>query len=221
MHSSAQPHAGTDPAGATEGRVLNWGWGYDLMEWIFDRLVVRGKLREMRRRTVELAGVGPGDAVLDVGCGTGTLALAVQERVGGTGRVAGIDPGVQQIARARSKAARRGLPVDFRVGVIERLPFPDASFQVVLSTIMMHHLPDDLKRRGLVEIARVVGPGGRVAVADFKAPDSRGQDGPGAVPDLPRLIAEAGFSRVQTRDLRMPWVPAHPRVVEIVAGVKG
>ncbi len=77
--------------------------------------------------------------MLDVGCGTGTLALEAQKHVGAMGHVAGIDPGIQQIARARSKAARCHVPTDFQVGVIEHLPFPDQTFDVVLSTLMMHH----------------------------------------------------------------------------------
>ena len=59
------------------------------------------------------------------------------------------------------------MPIEFQIGVIERLPFPDQTFDVVLSTLMMHHLPDPLKRQGLSEIARVLKPGGRLVIADF------------------------------------------------------
>jgi SAM-dependent methyltransferase len=154
--------------------------------------------------------------VLDVGCGTGTLAIEAQQRLGPAGRVFGIDPAPEQIARARAKAARRQLPIDFRIGVIEQLPFPDQSLDVVLSTIMMHHLPDDLKQRGLFEIARVLRPGGRLVIADFK----RKEQSPGAaapfgaghagVQDLTALVENAGFSQIETEEMRFPRFPHVP-----------
>src|ERR1051325_4520904 len=176
MHSFAQHrHENSDGQSSkiTKGLILDTGWRYDLMEWLFDTFLFRGKLRELRQRTVELADIQPGVKVLDVGCGTGTLALEVALRVGGAGQVVGIDPGTQQIARARTRAARRNLPVQFQIGVIERLDFADQTFDVVLSTIMMHHLSDTLKRQGLAEIFRLLKPEGRLVVADFKRPEER------------------------------------------------
>ncbi|MEP7288578.1 MAG: methyltransferase domain-containing protein [Chloroflexota bacterium] len=209
MHSFARHQhskSGEESTKATRGLILNSGWRYDLIGWYCDTFLFRGKLRELRQRTATLARLQPGDAVLDVGCGTGTLALEVQQRVGTTGRVVGIDPGTQQIARARSKAARRNLPTDFQIGVIEHLPFPDQTFDVVLSTIMMHHLGDGLKRQGLAEIARVLKPGGRLVIADFKRPEER-QSQPvrfGSVRDLPGFVEDAGFSLVETEDMSFP-----------------
>jgi ubiquinone/menaquinone biosynthesis C-methylase UbiE len=107
-----------------------------------------------------------GETVLDVGCGTGALALVVKEQVGLTGLVYGIDPSSQMIAYARSKAARRNLSIDYRLEVVEQLAFPDRSFDLVLCTWMIHHLPADDKRRGLAEIARVLKPGGRLLLVD-------------------------------------------------------
>ncbi len=180
------------------------------MGWFCDTFLYRGKLQELRLRTANLARLQPGEEVLDVGCGTGTLAIEVQQRVGPTGHVFGIDPGAKQIARARAKAARRHLPIDFQVGVIERLPFPDQTFDAVLSTIMMHHLGDGLKRQGLAEIVRVLKPGGRVVIADFNRPEEH-QDKPvrfGSVRDLPGLVQDAGFSQMETEVMPFPQFPA-------------
>ncbi|HYL43854.1 MAG TPA: class I SAM-dependent methyltransferase [Ktedonobacteraceae bacterium] len=197
------------PLKETQGHVIDWGWRYDLLLW-WSNLQSRGKWHELQRRITDLAQFQPGETVLDVGCGTGTLALKAYARVGATGRVSGIDPGPKQIARARSKARRAGLPIDFQVGVIEQLAFPDQSFDVVLSTFMMHVLPDDLKRQGLAEIARVLKPGGRLLVVDFKRPEEH-QDqsdrpvhtGPwnSGVQDQAAFLKEAGFSQLESGEI--------------------
>jgi ubiquinone/menaquinone biosynthesis C-methylase UbiE len=187
-----------------------------MMSWFFDTILFRGQVRELRRRTAALARIQSGDNVLDVGCGTGELAMEVQHRVGPAGRVAGIDPGTQQIARARWKAARRRVPIDFRIGVIEQLPFTNQSFDVVLSTLMMHHLPAGLKRQGLAEIARVLKPGGRLIIADFtRKKDRQGlaarfHAGGSSVQDLIALVQDAGFSQVETEEMRPPRFSAFP-----------
>jgi ubiquinone/menaquinone biosynthesis C-methylase UbiE len=224
MHSFAQHHhnkPGEVSTKKTKGLVLDTGWRYDLMEWFFDTFLFRGKLRELRQRTAGLARIQPGEEVLDVGCGTGTLALEVAPRVGATGRVFGIDPGDRQIARARFKAARHNLPIEFQVGVIEHLDFPDQTFNVVLSTIMMHHLSDTLKRQGLAEIARVLKPGGRLVIADFaqaslgQRPEERPTQpvrfgaGGSRIQDLAALVRDAGFSQVETEEMQLPRFPAH------------
>ncbi|HLY25535.1 MAG TPA: methyltransferase domain-containing protein [Aggregatilineales bacterium] len=209
MHSFARhQHSKSGEASpkATKGLILNDGLRYDLFGWFCDTFLFRGKLREIRQRTANLARLQPGEKVLDVGCGTGTLAIEVQQRVGAAGHVVGIDPGTQQIARARYKAARRNLPIDFQIGVIEHLPFPDQTFDVVLSTIMMHHLGDGLKRQGLAEISRVLKPGGRLVIADFKRPEERPSQPArfGSVRDLPGFVNEAGFLQVETEDMPFP-----------------
>ena len=219
MHSFARHrHNSADkaPTKETKGLVLSGGWRYDLMEWYHDTFSFRGQLRELRQRTATMARLQPGDAVLDVGCGTGTLALEVARRVGSAGRVAGIDPGTEQIARARAKATRRHLPIEFQVGVIEQLPFPDATFDVVLSTLMIHHVPAPIKRQGLAEIARVLKPGGRLVMADFTRRQERAgraarfHAGGSSVQDLVALVSDAGFDQVETEELQPPRFSAFP-----------
>lgn len=145
--------------------------------------------------------------MLDVGCGTGTLAMSMARRVGRAGRVVGIDPGTEQIARTRSKAARRNLPIEFQIGVIEQLAFPNQTFDVVLSTLMMHHLPAPLKRQGLAEIARVLKPGGRLVIADFKCKQERQgraarfHAGGSSMQDLAALVKDAGFEHLEMEEM--------------------
>jgi ubiquinone/menaquinone biosynthesis C-methylase UbiE len=211
MKSFSHRHGGShggDTAPETRGRLLDQGWRYDLEAWFADTFVLGGALRNLRQRVVALAELGDGQAVLDVGCGTGTLAIAAAALVGAAGRVAGIDPAPRQIARARSKARRAGVSVDFRMGVIEALPFSEGSFDVVTSTLVMHHLPEDLKRQGLAEMARVLKPGGRLVLADFTR--SQGHDDtsahPGAgetgIQDQPELMRGAGFTGVEGEEVR-------------------
>jgi ubiquinone/menaquinone biosynthesis C-methylase UbiE len=210
LHSQPGKASGKATATGTKGLILNGGWRYDLMRWFCDAFLFRGQIHQLRQRTAILAQLQPGAAVLDVGCGTGTLAMEVARRWS-AGRVAGIDPSTEQIARARKKAARRNVPIEFQVGVIEQLPFPEATFDVVFSTLMMHHLPAPLKRQGLSEIARVLKPGGRLVIADFTHKQERtGQTahfhaGGSRMQDLAVLVKDAGFERMETEEMR----PAH------------
>lgn len=196
-----------EQAPATAGRLIRWAKYYDPCVSI----LTLGQRARIRQATVAKAEIQAGATVLEVGCGTGDVALAAKRRAGAGGTVYGIDPAPEMIAVARAKAARAGLALDFQVGVIEALAFPDASFDVVLSSLMMHHLPGDLKRRGLAEIARVLKPGGRLLIVDAKRPTTRVAQAlttlmlHGAlregIQDLPALLHEAGFVQVQAGDL--------------------
>jgi demethylmenaquinone methyltransferase/2-methoxy-6-polyprenyl-1,4-benzoquinol methylase/phosphoethanolamine N-methyltransferase len=150
----------------THGRLIRWARSYDVL----NRVLFLGRERAFRQKVVDLAGVSPGDTVLDVGCGTGTLTMVAKERAGPNGEVHGIDAASEMIREAQRKADRDGLDVRFQTALIEDLPFPDESVDVVLSSLMLHHLPPDLKRRGVAEIARVLRPGGRLFAVDFDPP---------------------------------------------------
>jgi ubiquinone/menaquinone biosynthesis C-methylase UbiE len=201
MAHHTHSHSMEQPA-QTEGTLIRWAPYYDFTV----NLVTLGKARALRKMTVAQALIKPGDSVLDVGCGTGEVTLLAKTRAK-EGKVYGIDPAPEMIAVARSKAARKKLDVDFRLGVIEALPFPDASLDVVTSSLMMHHLPEELKVRGLAEIYRVLKPGGRLLIADFMRPTgsflnhlfiafTRHQGLKSGVEDLQRLLKNAGFSQI-------------------------
>jgi ubiquinone/menaquinone biosynthesis C-methylase UbiE len=81
------------------------------------------------------------------------------------------------IARAAAKASKAGAAVDFRVAVVESLPYPDARFDVVLSTLMLHHLPRAAREQGVREMRRVLRPGGRVLAVDFGRGNVRAKRG--------------------------------------------
>jgi ubiquinone/menaquinone biosynthesis C-methylase UbiE len=160
--------AGPEEAPRTRGAVMN------RMAPFYDfgcRLIGFGPA--FRARTLAYAALAPGERVLDVGCGTGVLTRLAAQAVGPAGEVVGLDPSARMIAVARRNAAREGAHVVFRIGVIERLPFPDTSFDAVLSSLMFHHLPPDLKRDGLREVYRVLRPGGRLLAVDLDRPGNR------------------------------------------------
>jgi len=171
---------------------------YDLMLWVASR----GRERAFRDRQVDLARIAPGEAVLDVGCGTGSLAIAAARRVGEGGVVHGVDPSAELLARACKKARRARVEVTFGVATGEALPLPDASFDVVLSTLVFHHLSHDTLRASVAEIRRVLKPGGRMLAVDIGGPqdDRRTLHGPrgsrvpfdldGIATRLPRLGLE-------------------------------
>ena len=188
---------------ATKGLVLRRAqarW-YDLLA----AALTLGRDRQLRERLAGLARLTPGESVLDVGCGTGTLALTAKRAVGDAGSVVGVDASPDMIALATAKASRSGAAVAFRPAAAERLPFADATFDVVLSTLMLHHLPAPVRRVCVLEALRVLRPGGRMLVVDFSAPSnrrggllSRLHRHGGVPPDaIAALLGEAGFGVVE------------------------
>lgn len=152
----------------TTGTTLHNASQYD----IHSRILGLGINSYNSRMIIETAKIRPGDKVLDVGCGSGNLTLTAKKYAGPSGSVYGIDAAPEMIAVAREKAQRNELRAIFEVGLIEQLPFPDAMFDVVISRLVIHHLPDELKRRGFAEFFRVLKPGGRIFMADFRPPSN-------------------------------------------------
>ena len=128
--------------------------------------------RTIKRRVLARAAIASGEQVLDVGCGTGTLALAAAAAAPGV-TVTGLDADASILARARGKAAAAGLEIAFDEGMSTALPYEDESFDLVLTTLFFHHLPDDAKRQTAAELVRVLRPGGRLVVGDLGRPPTR------------------------------------------------
>ncbi len=113
----------------------------------------------------ELGRLAPGERVLDLGSGAGTDSLIAAQMVGEHGHVTGIDMTPQMLAKARAAAAEMGASnVDFVESEAERLPFPEGSFDVVISNGVIDLIPD--KDAVFSELFRVLGPGGRIQIAD-------------------------------------------------------
>jgi ubiquinone/menaquinone biosynthesis C-methylase UbiE len=122
-----------------------------------------------KRRVLERAALVEGERVLDLACGTGTLALAAARSLPGL-RVTGVDGDPAILARARAKAGRE---VTFDQGLSTELPYEDESYDVVLSTLFFHHLSDQAKVDSAEEVRRVLRPAGRVVIGDVGRPQDR------------------------------------------------
>jgi len=162
------------------------------------------------RQIAELAEIREGDRVLDVGCGTGTLGIREKEMAGDKGYVAGIDASKQMISIAQEKVTKKNTDVDFKPGLIEDIPYDDNYFDVVTSSMMTHHLPLSLKKKGFQEVFRVLKPEGHFLLVDFGKPDnlfgkffiylllywteSTRANIQGMIPEL---LEEAGFKQVK------------------------
>lgn len=118
------------------------------------------------RELINQAGINPGQRVLEIGCGTGNLAILVK-RLNPASPVVAIDPDPKALARARRKAERRGAKIQFDEGFAEELPYPDASFDRIFSAFMLHHVRPDAKALSLQEALRVLKRGGSLHLADF------------------------------------------------------
>lgn len=183
---------------------------YDLLGHVF----FAGRRRRVLRQVAALSGAGPGDRVLDVGCGTGHLTRIMARAVGPGGSALGVDPSWEALARARRVTRARNC--SFAEGRAESLDALDGSFDVVVSSLMVHHLPGQARAQAIGEMFRVLRPGGRVVVADFRPPANRllrrlvrpvvsdaMEHNP--VHLIESMVSDAGFEKVGTGEA-LPWI---------------
>ncbi len=172
------------------------------------RKMTFGREAALREMTVRLAQVKPGDSVLEVGCGTGSLTLAAKRQVGPSGQVAGIDVIPAMIEFSRRKAEQARTDITFQVGSINSIPFPDSQFDAVMCSFMIFHMSEDTRRKGIAEIYRVLKPHGRLLVLDLAMPSQRLQQAIAKrvifrgglehdVQELLPVMTAAGFSDIE------------------------
>ena len=172
-----------------------------------------------------IAGIKPGEVVLDLGSGAGFDALLAARQLAGTGQVIGVDMTAPMIAKARRNATKAGFAnVEFRLGEIEALPVADASVDLIISNCVINLSPE--KRRVFAEAFRVLKPGGRLAVADIVATQPLPEEvraqlplisacvgGASLIDDLRAMLIAVGFIRVdlalqeRSRRLITEWGP--------------
>jgi ubiquinone/menaquinone biosynthesis C-methylase UbiE len=181
------------------GLILHKAVFYDLFVWLF----TLGRELAFREEMLHFAYLRAGESVLDVGCGTGTLAIAAKRQVGTKGTVYGVDASPEMIARAEKKARKADVEVVFKKAFAQKLPFPEAQFDVVLTTVMLHHLPRTARQELAAEMRRVLKPGGRVLAIDFGGTEPKRKTfldhfhrGHGHVDpkDMIKMLNEAGLS---------------------------
>jgi ubiquinone/menaquinone biosynthesis C-methylase UbiE len=188
--------------------------GFRFMTVLYDPLI-RWFLREGRIKgeLVSGAGLRSGDAILDIGCGTGTLAQLVAAKYP-LAKVTGIDGDVDILEIARKKATNACIEVRYDFGFSTSLPYPEKSFDHVFSSLMFHHLTRDQKNQSLNEIHRVLRAGGHFHLCDFSGPQSRlmrvmftvvrcldgfSQTEASARGEYPDLMTSAGFSELKQK----------------------
>jgi ubiquinone/menaquinone biosynthesis C-methylase UbiE len=180
----------------------------------------------LKRPLIEAVDIRPGGRVLDLGCGTGTLALMIRERCP-EAKVVGLDPDTKALAIAQRKAERAGAAVEWRQGFADDLPFEDGSFDRVVSSLVFHHLPPDVVRATVPELRRVLEPGGSVWVLDFGHAGTHGLHGllarfashqhgdEDVAGELPALMEAAGLLAAEAKPWRRtflgPLVLTHAR----------
>lgn len=200
-----------ETAGYVPGMGRNW------MLPLYDPLTRLLGVASFHRTLVDQADVQPGQRILEIGCGTGNLAILVKRRHRHAD-VVGLDPDAMALDRARRKAERQGLSMRWDQGFAESLPYADASFDRVLSALMLHHLGPDEKRAALREARRVLTPGGTLHLVDFggaTAPAdgfmARRAHRNAMLRDnfghrIPELMREAGFAEPAEVAHRVTWL---------------
>ena len=140
--------------------------GRDLFLPLYDPFTNLLGLARMHGMLIEHASIKPGFKVLDVGCGTGTLAVAIKQQFP-TVDVVALDPDPKALARGERKARKAGLAIQFDRGFSDALPYEREQFDRVFSSMMFHHLRKSERETTLREIRRVLKPGGRLEFLDL------------------------------------------------------
>jgi len=144
--------------------------GEDWLLPLYDPVVKLLGGEAARKALLEQASLRPGQRVLDVGCGTGTMAMMVKRHYPEVDLV-GLDPDPKALARAARKAKRAGVSVQFDQGFADQLPYAKGSFDRVLASFMFHHLPANEKEKMLRAVHHVLKPGGELHMLDFEGPE--------------------------------------------------
>ncbi len=179
-----------------------------------------GREVELRETTVSLAGVKPGDCVLEVGCGTGTLSLAAKRRAGSSGKVYGIDVIPVMIELSQRKAVQAGEEITFQLASIADIPFPANHFDVVMCSFMIFHMSEKVRQMGIPEIFRVLKPQGRLLVLDSATPTRpvpktfikmiSGGELPPDLRQLRPLMESSGFSDIEIAPVNFRFLGFSP-----------
>jgi len=160
-----------------------------------------------KRALIRQADIGKGERVLDLGCGTATLTILIKQSHPDA-EVVGLDGDTQVLEIGRAKAARAGVNITLDHGMAFQLPYPESSFDRVVSSLVFHHLARDDKQRTFNEVFRVLRPGGELHIVDFGKPHhafahfislvarrlERAADNIDGL--LPEMMRRAGFARV-------------------------
>ena len=147
--------------------------GYHWLTRFYDPLLaLTMRERALKQQLVEQVGLRPGQAVLDFGCGTGTLAILLKQSCPDA-RVVGLDADPAVLALARRKIDAAGLDIELRQGFLAADTFAPASFDRVVSTLVLHHLTHDERAAVLALLRALLRPGGELHVADFGPPRTR------------------------------------------------
>ncbi|MEJ2131438.1 MAG: class I SAM-dependent methyltransferase [Gammaproteobacteria bacterium] len=190
---------------SSEARSYLSAAGHDWLLPFYDPLCKLLRAERPFESRIADADVQSGARVLEIGCGTGNLTLLLK-RMHADVEVVGLDPDPKALARARRKAERARLDVRLDQGFSQELPYPDASFDRVLSSFMFHHLDAPTKSATLREVRRVLVPGGSLHLLDFAGHGHGRLAGLFHAPDQLRdnaedrvlaLMKEAGFAHAE------------------------